>query len=345
MLKIKDKIKKMKCMEGIILYRKYKKDENFKELVKSYNHNNIILFERENFIENPKDSFYYIKFEDLNSGFFAFWLWGLQELFYADKFHLISFIDWSDKNPYYEEEGVDGIKNPFEYYFKQITSHDLLEDKNEYKILNARVKMKNSYKNNQDLSNLVEINKKYMKLREDVEEKITSDINELLKHKKTLAVHIRGVEWGNIKNHPIPLGLDKYVEQIDKALEQENFEQIFLATDSDDTIDYMSNKYSGKIVFYKDVARASKGSTTLAIFDSSIQRENNHYLLGLEVLRDMMTLASCDGLIAGLSNISLAAEITKLSGDKEYLYKHIFEQKINQKGITASKAVEKMKRK
>lgn len=281
-----------------------------------------------------------------SGGFFACWWWGLHELYFADKFNLIPVIDWTNKNAYYEENGVEGLKNPFEYYFKQVSNITVEEATNSskvYNILNVRTKKRNPYLYKENISELVKINKKYMKLKENVNESITKNIKELLGNKKTLAVHVRGVEWGNVMGHPIPLTLDKYIQEIDKAMTTEKFEQIFLATDSDDTIECLSNKYKGKIVYYKDVARASKGSKTLALFDTTIQRENNHYLLGLEVLRDMMTLASCQGLIAGLSNISLAAEITKQSNDEKYDYKHIFEQKINNSGMTSKEAVDKMK--
>jgi len=91
------------------------------------------------------------------------------------------------------------------------------------------------------------------------------------------------------------------------------------------------------------VARAAKGSKTLAIFDNSIKRENNKFLLGYEVLRDMTALSLCDGLIATYSNISLAAEINKISREEKYEYKYIFNPEVNKSGLSPNKAVEKMK--
>ena len=42
-----------------------------------------------------------------------------------------------------------------------------------------------------------------------------------------------------------------------------------------------------------------------------IDRPLHYYKLGLEVLRDVYTLASCDGLICGLSHVSCAARYIK----------------------------------
>ena len=340
MSKLKEKIKKMKCMKGIILGRRYKKDNNFKKIIDAYINGNIVLYEDKKKKLNNEKNIYHIIFDSPTSGFFACWLWGLYALYYADKFNLNPFIEWTSQNAYYEKDGIDGKNNAFEYYFEQVSNlkmEDVKSDKLNINILNEK---QSTYLIDTDYTR---INKKYMKLNENTKTKIYKDINELLKGKKTLAVHVRGVEWGNIKRHPIPLKLEEYIKEIDKAIEQENFEQIFLATDSDDTIEYLSNKYKDKIVYYEDVARATKGSKTLALFDSTIERKNNHYLLGLEVLRDMITLSSCQGLIAGVSNISTAAIITKLTNEEEYKYKHIFEQKINNNGISSQEAVEKMR--
>ena len=41
-------------------------------------------------------------------------------------------------------------------------------------------------------------------------------------------------------------------------------------------------------------------------------------MLGVEVLRDMYSMAECDGLVAGLSQVSYAARIQKKSMGSEY---------------------------
>ena len=52
-------------------------------------------------------------------------------------------------------------------------------------------------------------------------------------------------------------------------------------------------------------------------------------LLGYEVLRDMYTLASCDGLVAGLSQVSYAARICKRSRNEKYDIEMILNKGIN----------------
>lgn len=344
---LKKKVKTLKCMQGLLLLRRLRKDEGFRTWIDDYYNSSTVLNFHKYGDLNPNVNIYYMKFDSQTTGFFSYWWNTIMGLSFCEKYHLTPVVDWTSNSAYYEENGYNGIYNPFEYYYQPLS--DIKVDdvmKSESVVLctpHSRGYSDTSYKLKTNAADFVGLNKKYIKLRPEVEKKIMSDINSLLKKRKTLAVHVRGVEWGNIKNHPIPIGLDNYTSKIDEALEQYGFEQIFLATDSEDTIEYMKNKYNDKIVFYDDVARASKGSKTLALYDNSIERENNHYLLGIEVLRDMMTLASCDGIIASHSNISMAADITKKCMGKEFIYQNIFDTKINQSGISTQKAVKKMK--
>lgn len=80
------------------------------------------------------------------------------------------------------------------------------------------------------------------------------------------------------------------------------------------------------------------------IFDKSVQRKDHHFLLGYEVLRDMLTMARCEGLIAGYSNVSLAAQTFKYNMNASYEYLHINESRIIETGISANHAVEMMKK-
>ena len=184
----------------------------------------------------------------------------------------------------------------------------------------------------------------YIHIKESLYDDLYNQIKSLLKEKKTVAVHVRGIEWGEIKGHPIPVALEEYCRRIDIAIEKYEFEQIFLATDSEDTVRYFSKRYGNTVVCYNDVLRSESGSKTLVIFDSNVKRKNNYYWLGYEVLKDMLTLSFCGGLVAGLSHVSLAAEVFKKSRGEEYEYKNMVDQKVQKSGMQVSKAVSLMRK-
>ena len=44
-------------------------------------------------------------------------------------------------------------------------------------------------------------------------------------------------------------------------------------------------------------------------------RENHHYLLGLEIIRDVYTLAACRGFVCGMSYVGFMVQIIKRAND------------------------------
>ena len=78
--------------------------------------------------------------------------------------------------------------------------------------------------------------------------------------------------------------------------------------------------------FYQDTFR---GNTDISVAFSKSEREFHKYKLGYEVIRDMWTLAQCDGLVSGLSQVSSCARIVKESQGKQYIDLKIIDRGIN----------------
>lgn len=91
----------------------------------------------------------------------------------------------------------------------------------------------------------------------------------------------------------------------------------------------MKKAFGSKLLFYSDVKRTSE-QQSVAFSDS--RRKNHHFRLGLEVLRDAYTLAMCDGLIAGVSQVSICSEIVKKSKGEKYTYKKICDKGVYHNG-------------
>lgn len=182
--------------------------------------------------------------------------------------------------------------------------------------------------------------KKYIHLNPMLEKDLNSDIIDLIGEKKTIAVHVRiKVFLHGINNHPKVVSLEDYLKKTEEAIKN-GYEQIFLATEEENTILAFQNRFGDKVVYYKDVFRAEEGNITY-ISDS---RQHHRYRLGYEVLRDMHTMARCDGLIAGLSQVSFCAQITKYERDEEYQFRHIFNLGVNCSNYTAKDDYDQLKR-
>ncbi len=102
-----------------------------------------------------------------------------------------------------------------------------------------------------------------------------------------------------------------------------------MATDDAAAIKALQEEFGDKVCCYQDVFRSS-GDVSVAFTGSD--RKNHKYHLGLEVLRDMYTLACCDGLVAGVSNVSMCARIARKNMGKDYVYLKILDHGVNTKG-------------
>lgn len=339
---LKDRISSMKCMQGMIHQYRMIKIPEYAQWHEDFFQCHA-MFKFQQFGELHRDkNIYYMKFDDPTWGFFASWKFGLVGLSSAERYGFTPVIDWTDRSPYFEPGGVNGIQNPFEYYFKPVSDVTTEEAGKSYNVSlynnHNRGTLDTGYDADAMLNEYVRLNSKYIHIRDDVYKEIRCEIAELLNGKQTIGIHVRGVEWGNIRSHPIPVGLEEYSSKADEAIKKYGFQQIFLATDSEDTVSFFRERYKDTVILYPNTIRTKKGGKTLAIFGGGEKRPQSRYALGYEVLRDMLTLSFCDGLIAGYSNVRFAAEVYKLGRNETYLYRHLIKQEINKTGITVQKA-------
>lgn len=290
---------------------------------------------------NKEKNIYLIKHGKHTSGFFVQMRELIKYFGYADRFGLYPVVVWSHDLPYAEEYEVCGTTNPFEYYFKQPFNISVNEVYKSYNVFESKTIHIDKFFYNREcvdgekgywmseeyMDYLGQIVKKYIILNEHTETYIQKSIADLFQSKKTIGVHIRGTDFkNNYNNHPINATIEEYFSCIDRMLLESNYNQIFLATDDINILEQFIKKYGDILVYYKDVRRA-QGNISVAF--SEDKREKHHYLLGLEVLRDMYSLVACDGMVSGISQVSLAARIFKKSRGQEYSYKYILDKGYN----------------
>lgn len=301
-------------------------DSRFVHSVKSIGKENNLVYIENYGKAKADDVLYHIKTEYSGSGFFADHNCLLAFLYFADKYGMKPVVEYHPDYCYAEDHPVNGTTNPFEYYFKQPDGISLEEMYTCQRVVRSRKentndavmlnKNHNGYaRTDQYIKEMARITKKYLILQEDVKTIIFEHMANLFRGDKVLGIHFRGTDFKrNYNGHPVNLTVEDYIAVIDQAMKK-GYDKIFLATDDLEAVESMKKLWGDKLIYYSDVTRSNGNETVMR---SSNVRENHHYLLGLEVLRDMLTLAECDGLIAGLSQVSIAARIQKKSYDKEY---------------------------
>lgn len=275
---------------------------------------------------------YLIREVGLGYGFFAEFHTLLQKLAFAERFKLIPYIIWNEDFLYHEEEKINGTTNGFEYFFNQpshyqeqeIIQADMLT---EAKMGQARW-IEDRYDRGYDLTEtyldmVAGVFKKYIHLNKQTSQLLNHEIRELLGDNKTLAVHYRGTDFkANYDNHPVCVQIKQEIEAVKEAIRECEFEQIFLATDDKAAIEEFVDEFGSKVIYYTDVIR---GDEKVSVAFSEVNRMHHHYLLAYEVLRDMYTLSACQGLIAGVSQVSICARIVKRAKSESYYFQRIID--------------------
>lgn len=281
-----------------------------------------------------------------SEGFFAVFRRTLNGLFFSDYINAIPYIYYTPDFMYHEKDEINGTSNPFEYYFEPVSSilvDEVTQSKLVIEYSNGNNQLAESINNNYGLYHHIpyyiqdeyieamgSVMGKYIHLNKPTYKYIYESIARIIRTKKTLAVHARGTDFRKqYKFHPNMVQPSDYFPIIDEAMKNSNFQQIFLATDDNDILTLFKKRYKGMLVYYDDVFR---GNSSEGIHTTNILREHHHYLLGREVLRDMYTLASCDGFIAGMSQVSMAARITKLSLGEKFEYFRLIDKGIAENG-------------
>ena len=303
--------------------------------------------------KNQGKVIYYIYLDDPGNGFFAEYRKVLGALYFAEMYGFIPVVEYAPSFSYFENTLIHETSNPYEYYFLQpsdITIKDMKESntvinfREENLLLVEQLKPGNGYEITDVYKEaMAEITRKYIKLNPTIKEKMDNDLKQIFDGSRILGVHIRGTDFKQeFKRHPKFVTVSEYITTVKKIIKQYNFDKIFLATDDLYAEREFYKEFSDRLILFNDVIR-KEGKESVML--SEEKRTNHHFLLGYEVLRDMYALAASDGIVAGLSQVSICARITKQSWNQSYLIEEILDNGISQKNKNCGKEISKIKSK
>lgn len=308
--------------------------KNVKSIVNDYTLVNLVAYGN----KRMDQVCYYIAPDASGSGFFADHNRLLSYLYYADCFGMIPVVEYSSGYSYAEKEPVNGTTNPFEYYFKQPGNLSIADVREAKMVIKSR-KENAAFagKLNQTglgydwsdeyCSEMGRISAKYIRFNDEVALWMEKQVNQILDGKKVLGVHVRGTDFKrNYKGHPIKVTTEEYLQATVNVMTENQYDRVFLATDDIEARQKFIEAFGAKLFCYDDVVRSSGNET---VMKSESDRPQHHYHLGLEVLRDAWTLGNCDGLVAGLSQVSFGARIFKKSFEQEYEDLRIMDKGMN----------------
>lgn len=320
-------IDKHPCLGTVLYAIKHSRDPEYRTKAMQIDPN-VFRF-RELGDSNPDRNIYYIVMGDRGDGFFAEYGRLLMYLYVSDRYNLTPVVRFTEDYLYTESVPVNGYENPFQYYFLEPGGIDPEEAERSRNVvfsefvhtlnMSLMKERQGLYGYTDNYINIMGgIQKKYIRLNPIVKKYISENVEKILGSGKDriIGVHFRGTDYKRgLDGHPVYTAAKEQIEKAGELLGKGNYDKIFLATDDSDALQEFKDEFGDKLVFYDDVFRGT-GDTSVAF--SRGERELHHYKLGLEVLRDMETLSECGALIAGPSQVSLAARITKAAENRKY---------------------------
>jgi CBS domain-containing protein len=291
---------------------------------------NLILDQLRNCSINAQGTaVYFIEEDNKDLGFCAMYRAWLEYIYLADVCGMIPVVQAGNHFAYKEDGMINGTRNAFEYYFLQPTSIGIREAGKKKNILRSCVfhrgmvelvltgKYAHYEYTKRYMHEMARIVRKYINFNEQTQQYVAAGIKKLgIEDTKVLGVHIRGTDFrAKYDNHPIYVTEDDCFQEVNKLMQEKGYEKIFVATDDMRILKNFCIEYGNKMCFYEDVERSNK-NRSVAFSKSS--RKQHRYLLGLEVIRDMYTLSKCVGLVAGISQVAICAQMHKLADRRHY---------------------------
>lgn len=287
-----------KNMEG-----KYKIIKLNKEIdLKQYEFGNLNL-----------DKTFYIIRRSPGAGIFSNLIYVLNHLKIAYENNYVPFIDMENYPTIYNEKmKLNKTINAWEYFFKNLSNHNLDEI---YKSKNVIITENNFYNFFQkwmsEDDKIIEILKNKVKLNDNIFFLFNFLKNKFFNKKRILGVHFRGTSYKTSPGHPLPATKKQMFNLVNQILKKEKIDQIFLSTEEKNYLDFFIEKFPGKIIFLPSAYRSNKNDAFV-----KYPRKKHRYKLGREILLESLLLSCSNYFIYTRSNVSEFALSIQLNNNQ-----------------------------
>ncbi len=255
------------------------------------------------------DKTFYVIARSPGSGFFSNMTYVLNHLKIADSMGFVPIVDMKNFPVIYNEAGGDLLPkdvvdagNAWEYYFRQVSGYSLDD------VYRSRhcVITDGAWPEGMTMSvasdpSLADIWDKYIRVRPEISDYVAGFVDEHFAGKKVLGVHFRGQELRTTPSHPMPPTPEQVVRRMRAILGGGGFGAVFLSTEEKEYLDIIASEFGGMVCHTNYFRTHGRNAYLMR------PRDNHRFLLGKEVLQDMLILSRCDHLVRCGSNVSEVA--------------------------------------
>lgn len=247
----------------------------------------------------------------------------------AKRYSLLPYVDLTKhyteyKDLDYESSADCSTTNPWEYYFKPVSSITYQDACQAPYCLGSPLAFPSGYPRKMLISQVQQLRDIAESVLMPVDE-IECDVQETMRLLASdgliLGVHFRGQEQKTMPYHPLSPTSQQIFSAIDQALDLIGFARIFLATEDLDYLDTLVSRY-GKRVFSLPHFRTRSPVNAYRIDP----RPKHRYLLGREILTDTLILSRCHGMVSSTSNVT---EIARAINNGRYMLDLVIDNGLN----------------
>ena len=225
----------------------------------------------------------------------------------AARHGLMPIVDLRDSPTEYDDQqfllnDCSHRSNPWEFFFQPVSSLRLDEGYENRTCLASAKGFPLGYPRKMLISHskaLREIASACIKPASDILDELDIAISNILEGNRVLGVHFRGQEQKTTPYHPLSPTHEQIYAAIDLAITDYDYNRIFVASEDQDFVDAVMDRYSGKAIALPHF-RTRSPVNSYRIYP----RPMHKYLLGKEILIDAFILSDCDGLVSSTSNVT-----------------------------------------
>lgn len=267
-------------------------------------------------MQNQDRTFYVIR-RSPGSGFFSNLAYVLNHLKICDSLGFTPAIDFENFPTLYNEQShVNATKNAWEYYFNPVSSYSL----DEIYASNSVIVTDGKWHSSMPMSitqdrQLLHVYDKYIKPKQEILSDSIAFANQHFTNEKVLAIHFRGQELRRARGHPFPPTKRQVLSRARSLILDRQFTKIFISTESLDYLNFLEDSLSISVCSFPSY-RSNKNSYL------EKPRDMHRYLLGRDILVELLLMLKSDALLCGGSNVSETAAF--LAQDKPNYYQRIW---------------------
>jgi hypothetical protein len=244
------------------------------------------------------------------AGLFSTFFSVLAHLTWCEKNDLTAYVYWGKDSNYYDKDSGQNTENVWEYYFEQLSDLDynIIKDSDNVDIRKSYGSIDGfsiPYSENYELvlqdsfrKNMKRIIDKYIKVKPHTMATVEEFYKENIAGKTTFGIHIRGTDKFK---ELAAVSIEKICEQANECAKGLSNYQFFVATDQEALLTKAKQLLSGPVISYHSY-RSIDGRA----IHKKTRPYHSKYMLGEEVLIEVLLLARCNKFIHTRSNVSTA---------------------------------------